>query len=120
MRPNNDRGRPVREAASNVSVGDGDRTIVGQALESLPHMTRRLLQEALSAAWRPQQLNRAAQWRAAAPRPGDFIGRQQTPEGLRDAWRRCHAIARAFERRAELCPSELIAADVDTVLEEVA
>lgn len=115
----NDRGRPVREAASNVSVDDGDTTIIGQALGNLPHMTRRLLQEALSDAWRPQQLNRAAQWRAAAPRPGDFPG-QATREDLRDAWRRCHAIARAFERRAELCPSELISADVDTVLEEVA
>lgn len=82
-------------------------------------MTRRLLQEALSDAWRLQQIRRAAQFRAAAPRPGDFPGRASR-EDLQAAYARCMAIAGAFENRAELCPTELIGADVATVLREVA
>ncbi len=108
-------------ALSNVTdTSDTDRTIVAQTLDNLPHMTRRLLQEALGDAWRPQQQRRAAQFRAAAPRPGDFTGRATARDELSAAWERCHAIADAFESRAEMCPTEAIAADVDAVLGEVA
>lgn len=116
--PEKDRRRPAANQAPS-KLSDDDTTIVAQALDVLPHMTHRLLQEALSDAWAPQQRARAAAFRAAAPRPGDFHGRA-TREELRAAWERCRAIAGAFENRAELCPTEVIATDVATALGEVA
>jgi hypothetical protein len=119
--PDNREGRPGDRTGSglNISTAIKNESSLAAALDNLPHMTRRLLQEAISDAWAPQQRARAAAWRAAAPRPGDFRGRATTAD-LRAAWTRCNTVADAFENRAAISPEHLVSADLENVLREVA
>lgn len=65
---------------------------------TLPCMVAQVVVEAEAGWWR----KRAAQFRAARPRPGDFTGRL-TPQQVADQDARIEAKARACDYRAELC-----------------
>lgn len=92
------------------SVVGGDRTSI-TARGPLPHrfidpdqMFRRFMQDAFTEASVKQWRARAERFRAARPRPGDFVG-NSTVEDRRDAWRRLTAIADACEAHALLIES---------------
>lgn len=75
------------------------------ALEDLPghveHFRIRVAQDALADATAAFWRRRAAEFRAAAPRPGDFLGRATRTE-LSEAWQRCMRLAELCEHRAGL------------------
>lgn len=77
-------------------------------VEHVDHFQRRALREAIRDAERGQNLRRAAEWEAAAPRPDDYTGRA-TPEQIAEATRRCHAVAAAYRARAEVVPLQEVA-----------
>lgn len=67
----------------------------------VPRFTVELLSDVLTDASAKQWRKRAADFRAARPRPGDFLGRA-TIEQQRDRWRRLNQLAAACEARAEM------------------
>lgn len=70
-------------------------------VDHVDHFQQRVIREAIRDAERGQNLRRAAEWEAAAPRPGDYTG-QATREQLEEAYRRCRGIAAAYRARAEV------------------
>jgi hypothetical protein len=86
--------------------------------EYVDHFRNRVLQDALTEAWPTYWERRARALEAARPCPGDFHG-NATREDLRAQWCRLTEAARACRARAQVSPLELVAADVENVLEEV-
>lgn len=107
------RGGP--EEPPLVSVLSVDRTSVTVAVDGLPHMTRRLLQDAVNEALAATWERRAAAFLAARPRPGDYRGRA-TDADLRQRWQRLTEVAQACRARAAVSRRhEGIDADVEAV-----
>jgi hypothetical protein len=121
MAPPPERQSPpaANRGASTVNVDDGDNSKVQQTVDHLEHHARRVLVGGLLDGWGPYWERRARALEAARPRAGDFHG-HASREDLRAQWHRLTEAARACRARAEVSPLELIASDVDTVLEEVA
>ena len=117
MRPSNDRSRPAGNGtASKLS---GDTSSLAETVDCLTHHQRRVLVDGLLEAWPVYWERRARALEAARPRVGDFHGRASR-ESLQARYDRLTEAARACRARAQVSPLELISADVDTVLEEVA
>ena len=98
---------------------DGDNSSVEQAVDHLAHFQRRVIVDALLDAWGATWERRARALEAARPRPGDFHGRA-TREELREQWQRLTAAAQACRARAQVSPLDLVAPEVDAVLDEEA
>jgi hypothetical protein len=65
------------------------------------HFRFRVLQDAFAEATASYWRRRAEQFRAALPRPGDFPGRDTTPEQVAERRRRVRAQIEACELRAQ-------------------
>lgn len=65
----------------------------------LDQFAARLVQDAIASAMPATWLRRAAQFEAARPRPGDYVGRA-TPEQITERDRRLRALAEACRGRA--------------------
>jgi hypothetical protein len=86
------------------------------------HLAARVLQDALTEATAAYWLQRAEQFEASAPQPGDHHG-NASPEQLTDSWVRCMTTAAACRRHAELITQgqpEEVSDEVTAVLGEVA
>lgn len=70
-------------------------------VEQVGHFQERVVREALRDAESWQWLRKAAEWEAAAPKPGEYVGKA-TREDLSAAWQRCMDNARACRARAEV------------------
>lgn len=118
MRPRDDRSRPAGNGTAS-KLSDDDKTSVEQAVDHLAHFQRRVIVDALLDAWGATWERRARALEAARPRPGDFQGRA-TREELREQWQRLTAAAQACRARAQVSPLDLVAPEVDAVLDEEA
>ena len=98
MRPEHDRGRPAANQTA-LNVINSDIHIV--TLNTLDPWSRCVLSDAWNEGRRRWWRQRAADFRRAAPIPGDYVG-SATREELSARWKWCHEVARACEAKAEL------------------
>ena len=102
--PDNDRGRPLAEAPSNVVPTDLHRIQrVGpvSVADTIEQEALRLIQECLTVATREYWERRARTFESCRPRPGDHTG-NLTREELSEQWQRLTAMAQACRARAAI------------------